>query len=59
MHIGLPNITMRHGTCMLPEAPSFYPTVEEFADPFAYLKSIENKASCFGICKIIPPKEIV
>lgn len=39
----------------LMEAPTFRPTDEEFRDPMEYIKSISEKASKFGICKIIPP----
>ena len=38
------------------EAPTFTPTEEEFRDPMEYIKSIHDKASKFGICKIIPPQ---
>lgn len=37
------------------EAPTFYPTESEFRDPMEYIRSISEKASKFGICKIIPP----
>ena len=39
----------------IPEAPVFYPTVEEFADPFRYIASIRDKAEHSGMLKIIPP----
>ncbi|KAH6914792.1 PLU-1-like protein-domain-containing protein [Coprinopsis sp. MPI-PUGE-AT-0042] len=40
----------------LSEAPTFYPTVEEFKDPMAYIRSITDKAKEYGICKIVPPE---
>lgn len=39
----------------LEDCPEFFPTVEEFKDPMAYVKSISEKAKEHGICKIIPP----
>jgi hypothetical protein len=41
----------------LPEAPVFYPSAEEFADPMKYLDSIRTKAEPVGMIKIVPPKE--
>ena len=40
----------------IPEAPTYRPTEVEFRDPMEYIRSISEKASKFGICKIIPPE---
>ncbi|KEH43332.1 lysine-specific demethylase REF6-like protein, putative [Medicago truncatula] len=39
----------------MPVAPEYQPTPAEFEDPIEYILKIENQASKFGICKIIPP----
>jgi hypothetical protein len=41
----------------LPEAPTYYPTPDEFKDCLGYLRKISSEASQFGICRIVPPKE--
>jgi hypothetical protein len=39
----------------VPEAPTYYPTEEQFKDPFAYIASIREEAQKFGIARIVPP----
>ncbi|KAI9262682.1 hypothetical protein BY458DRAFT_515088 [Sporodiniella umbellata] len=41
----------------LKEAPTFYPTAEEFQDPMAYIDKISIEGAKFGIAKIIPPAD--
>lgn len=36
-------------------APTYSPSAEEWADPLAYIRSIQGEAARFGICKIVPP----
>lgn len=36
---------------LVPEAPVFRPTPEEFEDPLAYIASIREHAESYGICK--------
>lgn len=44
------------GIFNLPCAPVFYPTEEEFSDPWKYLSSIREKVVETGICVIQPPE---
>lgn len=39
----------------LPVAPEYHPTLAEFQDPISYIFKIEEEASKYGICKIVPP----
>ena len=41
----------------IPMAPTFYPTVEEFRNPYVYISKIRREAERYGICKIVPPPE--
>ena len=40
----------------VPEAVTFRPSLDEFADPLTYINQIRPTAEAYGICKIIPPK---
>eukprot|EP00798_Chlamydomonas_sp_ICE-L_P008179 gene8179-1435_t len=39
----------------IPSAPVFYPSEEEFEDPYAYIASIQAEGEKFGIVRIVPP----
>ncbi|KAM4700298.1 lysine-specific demethylase 5B isoform 2-T2 [Discoglossus pictus] len=40
-----------------PECPVFEPSLEEFADPFAFINKIRPIAERSGICKVRPPPD--
>ena len=46
----------RTSSTAVPDCPVFHPTAEEFADPFAYIKSISAVGAEAGIAKIVPPQ---
>jgi len=39
----------------LEEAPTYFPTQEDWRDPGEYLRKISPEARRYGICKIVPP----
>jgi hypothetical protein len=39
----------------VPSAPVFYPTMEEFRDPLAFIAVIRPAAEAYGIAKVVPP----
>ena len=39
----------------LPEAPTLWPTAEEFAQPLRYIASVRQHCEKYGACKIVPP----
>jgi jmjN domain len=44
------------GKLCIPDAPVFYPTVEDFeGNPLHYVEKIRSIAEPYGICKIVPP----
>jgi len=39
----------------IPEAPTYFPTDEEFRDPMQYMRKIAPEGSKYGIVKVVPP----
>lgn len=39
----------------LQDCPTYYPSLDEFKDPMAYINSISREAARHGICKVVPP----
>lgn len=48
-------VTKKNRPHGLEEAPTFYPTEEEWKEPFQYIKKITSVGKQYGLCKIIPP----
>ncbi|KAL8288940.1 hypothetical protein RB597_000835 [Gaeumannomyces tritici] len=40
----------------LEEAPTYYPTAEEWNDPMEYMRKVSPEGRKYGICKIVPPE---
>ena len=49
-------LTRGTNSVAVPQCPVFRPTPREFADPFAYIKTITPEGSAAGIVKIVPPE---
>lgn len=54
---GLQNVIKTNRQFGLSEPPTFYPTIEEFGDPAAYLERIASHGKKYGMVKIVPPRE--
>lgn len=39
------------------EAPTFYPSAEEFKYPLEYIDTIRSVAEKYGLCRIVPPAD--
>lgn len=37
------------------DAPTFYPSEEDFKDPLAYFEIVKPVAQRYGICRVVPP----
>eukprot|EP00629_Pelagomonadales_sp_RCC1024_P003224 CAMPEP_0119266428 /NCGR_PEP_ID=MMETSP1329-20130426/4916_1 /TAXON_ID=114041 /ORGANISM="Genus nov. species nov., Strain RCC1024" /LENGTH=507 /DNA_ID=CAMNT_0007266307 /DNA_START=264 /DNA_END=1787 /DNA_ORIENTATION=+ len=40
----------------IPEAPTFWPSEEQFQDPLKYIEAIRSEAEPYGICRVVPPE---
>lgn len=40
----------------LPYCPVFYPTLEEFRDPYRFFDSVKEAGEKWGLVKVVPPK---
>jgi hypothetical protein len=48
-------VQQRREEVQVPSAPVFYPTMEEFRDPLAFIAVIRPAAEPYGIAKVVPP----
>jgi histone demethylase JARID1 len=46
-----------HHQFAVTQAPCYFPTAEEFKDPYAYINKIRPDAIRYGLCKIVPPSD--
>ncbi|VVC29307.1 Hypothetical protein CINCED_3A006504 [Cinara cedri] len=46
---------LREETAEMVEAPTFYPSEEDFKDPLEYFEIIKPVAQKYGICRVVPP----
>ncbi|KAH9845629.1 Multicopy suppressor of chk1 protein 1 [Teratosphaeria destructans] len=51
-----PEVPKKNRLFGIPEAPSFFPTEEEFKDPMEYMRKITPEGRKYGIIKVVPPE---
>ncbi|KAG9287256.1 hypothetical protein G9A89_008886 [Geosiphon pyriformis] len=50
------DLAKKHRHFGLSEGKTFFPSAEEFADPYAYFEQIKDEGEQYGIVKIVPPE---